>query len=236
MARLASTARPLRLFAEAARWDAVAKSHGDAAETSKQLGAVYADLASRWPLEPFDPRMALVSDYEKMNKARFAMLAGIVPELTLLFNDRQVLRTQAVGTRCALGVMSFYYGSKGWPPQLESIRPRYLAVIEADPFNADRARGKQPPLEYFVPIRDQQKLGGGDPKPHEINVVVGDQNFQVKVGSDQFVLYSVGPNGAKDWAKDVSGEPPKGAIGDLLIWPPITSLLRQRQVEIGALK
>jgi len=67
-------------------------------------------------------------------------------------------------------------------------------------------------------------------------VVVGDQNFQVKVGSDQFVLYSVGPNGAKDWARDVSGEPAKGAIGDLLIWPPITSLLRQRQVETGVLK
>lgn len=236
MARLASTARPLRLFAEAARWEAIAKSHGDAADTAKQLGMVYDDLASRWPLDAFDPRMSLVSDYEKMNKSRFAVLAGIVPELTVLFNDRQVLRTQLVGTRCALGVLSFFYGSKSWPPLLESIRPRFLTVIDADPFNPDRARGKQPPLEYFVPIRDQKFTAGEAKKPHEINVVVGDQNFQVKVGDDQFVLYSVGPNGAKDWARDVSGEPAKGAIGDLLIWPPITSLLRQRQVETGVLK
>ena len=113
-----------------------------------------------------------------------------------------------------------------------------MKTIEADPYNSDRARGKVPPLEYFVPIRDQTFGTREDPKPHEMNVIPrgGGLNFQVKIDKDQFIIYSVGPDGAKAWAKDVSGEPERNAVGDLLIWPPITSLMRQRLEEMGQLK
>jgi len=237
MARLAATQRPLRLFAEAARWDQVAAVHGNWFDTSDRINRVFDDMAARWPLDPFDPRNSLTSDYEKLNKTRFAVVAAIIPDMSVLFNDRQIILTQLVGTRCALGVVAFYYGAKNFPPDIASIRPRFVKVIEADPFNPDRARGKEPPLEYFVPIRDQRFGPRETPKPHRINVntEIGD-NFQVQVGDDQFVLYSVGPNGAKEWAVDVSGEPVKGAIGDLLLWPPVTSLTRQRLTETGALK
>lgn len=235
MARLASTQRPLRLFAEAARWDRIAAGHAVSRDTAKELGRVYDDIAARWPLDPFDQRMALINDFERMDKGRFAVIASVLPDLTVLFNDRQVLRTEAIGTRDALGVVAFFYSAKSFPPKLESIRPRFAKNLEADPFNPDRARGKQPPLEFFVPVRDQV-AGAGQSKPHEMNVIVGDMNFQVRLTEDQFVLYSVGPNGAKDWAKEVSGEPVKGAIGDMLIWPPVLSLARQHQLQTGVLK
>lgn len=238
MSRLASTQRPLRLFAEAARWDEVAHAHANWFDTTAQVDKIFGDWMYRWPLEPFDPRMALMTDYEKASRRRMAVVLTVTPDMSVLFNDRQILRTQLVGTRSALGVIAFYYRAKDFPPKLESIRPTFVKTIEADPYNSDRARGKVPPLEYFVPIRDQTFGTREDPKPHEMNVIPrgGGLNFQVKIDKDQFIIYSVGPDGAKAWAKDVSGEPEKNAVGDLLIWPPITSLMRQRLEEMGQLK
>lgn len=229
MARLAATQRPLRLFAEAARWSQAAAGHGNWTATSEQLKKVYGDLASRWPLDAFDPRLAYITDLESMPRGKYAVLVAITPDMTVLLNDRQVLRTQLVGTRCALGLMAFQNRNKNLAPDLASIRPTWVRDIEADPFNPDRAAGRHPPLEYFVPK---------GPSPHEINVVTrgGQYNFRARVGQDQFVLYSVGPDGAKQRATLVSGEPPKGANGDLLLWPPVISLLRQRQLETGELK
>jgi len=238
MSRLATSQRPLRLFAEAARWNEIAAVHGNWFDTTDQAQKIFGDWASRWPLDPFDARLSLLSDYEKTSPRRFASLLTVFPDMSVLFNERQIVRTHLVGTRCALGVIAFNYRSKDFPPRLESIRPTFVKVIEADPFNPDRARGKQPPLEYFVPIRDTFTAEREEPKPHQMNVLPrgGDLNFQVSINKDQFILYSVGPDGAKAWAKDVAGSPDKNAVGDLLIWPPITSLLRQRQQETGQIK
>lgn len=238
MARLAATQRPLRLFAEAARWNAAASQHANFFQTGDELRKVYGDLASRWPLEPFDARMAYVSDFEKLQKSRFAVIAAVIPDMTVLYNDRQVCRAQLVGTRMALGIMAFQNRNKNWPPDIASIRPTWVRVIEADPYNPDRAQGKLPPLEFFVPNRERKPDPREEARPHQINVVPlgGLLNFQARVGSDQFVLYSVGPDGAKQWAANVSAEPHKGAVGDLLLWPPVSSLLRQRLTETGELK
>lgn len=238
MARLSSTRRPLRLFSEAARWEAIIPFHANQFETQDMLAAVYGDFETRWPLDPFDPLMRMVPQYERMPRVTFAVVAAVVPDMMELFNDRQITRTQLVGTRCALGLVGFHLRNRNWPPSIASIRPAWVREIEADPYNPDRARGKQPPLEYFVPVRDTPQNPRGDPVPHEINVVTrnGRYNFQVAVGPDQFVLYSVGPDGSKDWARNVSAEPQRGAIGDLLIWPPVMSLLRQRLIETGEIR
>jgi hypothetical protein len=229
MARLASTQRPLRFFAEVARWDGIASKHATAADSATELKKVYDDLAGRWPLDPFDARLDTTTDYEKMDKDEYAALAAVVPEMSDLFLTRRLVWTEAVGTRCALGILAFYYARQHFPPQIESIRPRFAKTIEADPFNPDRARGKQPPLQYFVPIRDETFPSGTEPHPHEINVTAAGVAFQVKIGDDQFVLYSVGPNGEKDWANNVSAPPTED--GDMLLWPPVISLLRQHLAE-----
>ncbi len=240
MARLASTQRPLRLFSEAARWDDVGRAHANWFDTTAQVGKVYEDWTARWPLDPFDPRQTMVPDYDRTSDSKYAVIKTLIPDMGVLFNDRQILRSQLVGTRNSLGVLAFYLRNKNFPPTLASIRPIFVKVIEADPFNPDpeRARGKLPPLEYFVPIRDQRFGDREEPRPHEINVVTGGgmDNFQVSISEDQFVLYSVGPDGRKNWARDVSGEPAKNMIGDLLLWPPVTSLVRQRLIETNQLR
>jgi hypothetical protein len=109
-----------------------------------------------------------------MDKDEYAVLAAVIPDMSDLFTTRQVLRAEAVGSRCSLGTLAFTYTAKNFPPQIESIRPRFARTIEADPFNPDRARGKQPPLQYFVPIRDEVFPSGTEPHPHETNVNVVD--------------------------------------------------------------
>lgn len=233
MAHLAATQRPLRLFAEAARWDQVASVHGDLAASTAQLNKVYDDFVARWSLEAFDPRMGNRTDFEKFNKARYAALTATIPDMSVLFNDKTLLRAHAIGTRCALGVEAFFYGGGDFPRDLAGIRPRYVKELESDPFNPQRGENRRPPLEFFVPVRDTSSK-----EPHAINVNTDGRwaNFQVRVGQDQFVLYSWGPDFAKGWAENVSADPPKKAIGDLILWPPVTSLLRQHLMETGELK
>jgi hypothetical protein len=236
MARIASTDRPLRLFAEAAKWEQVGVGHADYFETSDQLGRVYNDWTNRWRLDPWDRiNRGKIPDYETTSPNRFAVIRTVIPDMSVLFHDRQVLRTQIVGTRTSLGVMAFTYRNRMMPSTLAGIRPTFVREIEADPFNFERDTGRRPPLEYFVPIRDQRFGEREQPRPHEMNVILGGdvQNFRVSIGQDQFILYSVGPDHAKNWARDVSGEPAPDGVGDLLLWPPVSSLLRQRLVEAG---
>lgn len=238
MSMLATTKRPLRLFAESAKWDQVATLNVTWFDAQEQLKKIYDDWTSRWPLGPFDRRMALRFEYDKMNKAKYAVVAAVVPDMSVLFNNRQVTRTQIVGTRASLGVVAFSLRHKAFPPTLAAIRPAFLKRLDADPFNPNRERGAEPPLEYFVPIRDQKFSERETPRPHTMNVFPTGttENFKVSIGKDQFIVYSVGPNGAKEWADRVSAEPAKDAIGDMLIWPPVISLARQNLIETGQLK
>lgn len=243
MSRLASTEAPLRLFAEASRWDKVAQMHAATKPTLDMLRAAFGDWAGRWNLDPFDPQQSIRSTYERMMSVKggpvyYGVIAATVSDIGDLQLFRQVLRTDLVGTRCALGLLAFNARAKSFPRDISGIRPTYVKVIDADPFNPDRANGKQPPLEFFVPVRDRRRPGTGPAGPHEMNVVArgGTVNFTVRIGQDQFILYSVGPNGAKDWAVNVTDEVTRGSIGDLLLWPPVPSLVRQHLIETGSLK
>ncbi len=237
MARLGSTQQPLRLFAEAARWDGVASGHAKQADTIARIERIHGDWASRWPIDPFDSRNSVKTDYEKTPKDEYAAVFATLPDASALFNDRQIVEAQLVGTRCSLGVIAFWARTNNLPPDLQAIRPTYVKFLDADPFNPDRDRGKVPILEYFVPIRDAGRAAGGGTGPHELNVVYpGVANFKVSLGREHFVLYSVGPDGKKDFARDVFSDPEKSAVGDLLLWPPTLSLVRQRMIETGQLK
>lgn len=235
LARLSANEHPMRLFAEAAAWEQRAQMHANWFDTTERLERVYADWSSRWPLDPFDPRHNLKTDYETTPKARFALIHAALPDMSVLVNDRQVVRAHLAGTRMSLGILGFYYRNGNFPPDISSIRPHFVRTIEPDPFNRARTR---PPLEYFVPIRDQRVGAREQAQPHTVNVVTRDAqyNFQVRIGDDQFILYSVGPDGQKGWATIVSDEPAKGTMGDLLLWPPTLSLLRQRLIEDRSLR
>ena len=61
-------------------------------------------------------------------------------------------------------------------------------------------------------------------------------NFNAVLDDSHFVLYSVGPDGKKDWAKNVREDVSEVFDGDFLIWPPTISLYRHYLQEDGQLE
>lgn len=241
MARLASTDRPLRLFSESARWEAAGAMAAGWFDQHEMVKKITDEWKARWDLRPFDPLLALQTEYEKMGRASYAAIDAVLPDAGALLTDREVLKAQLVGTRCALGLVAFYYNAGNFPLDLAAIRPRFVRTLGGDPFSsAGRDRGGEPPLQFFVPIRDtKDRFGTREiPRPHEIRVITpgGEGNFLTRVGEDQFVLYSVGPNGVKEWAENATASPVKKSIGDLLLWPPVISLHREELRGTGKLR
>ncbi len=237
MASLGSTDRPLRLFGEAGRWKAAGAMHLNWFDTTAEVPKVFDDWSSRWRLDTFDPRMAQPFHFTRLNRGGFAVIAATTPDMGGLFDRRLVARTEGVGTRAALALVGYAAANGVFPPTVSSIRPRFVAEMEADPFNPNLARGARPPLEFFVPIRDQQFGPREEPHPHEVNVIMpGGANFSVNLGQDTFVLYSLGSDNARNWATKVQNTPVKVLGADYLIWPPTLSLHRQHLIDAEQLK
>ena len=224
MAAAGASGRPLRLFSEAARWSGAADAHTSQAVTARRTEQVFDDWTARWNLDPFDARHNTPSVFQRDvdGQPLYAVIDAALDDMGQLIPMRQQLRTEAVGTRAALGLVGYAYQTRQFPPTLAAIRPRWVRELEADPYNGDRRVDRRPPLAYFVPVRDTQARGPG---LHEMNVVARDSNFVLRLGQDQFVLYSVGPDQERGWAAFVSNDP-DAVRGDYLIWPPVISLLR----------
>lgn len=238
MARVSAGRRPLRLFGEAGRWQLSAASQRDWFATLEELGKLYDDWQSRWRLDPFDPRMLQPFYSTNLDKNQFPVLAASAPAISELFPLRQFVRTYIAGVRHALGVLAFQYANRGWPPHLSSIRPNFIRAITSDPFNPNRARGQQPPFEYFVPIRDSVDPGPrAERRPHELVVFVpGGANFTIRLREDTFVLYSTGPDGGRNNADRIQNSWLIVKDTDMLLWPSVSSLWRQHLKDVGALK
>jgi hypothetical protein len=238
LARIRTADRPLRLFGEAGRWQTVMPRHRNTFDTVDQVKKVFDDWQARWRLEPTDPRMLQPFVYESMDRAGFAVVEASTFNLGMLFPIRQYIRTEVGGTRHTLALLAFFYTNKGWPPQIQSVRPKFIKAITADPYNPNRARGQQPPFEFFVPVRDAVVNNPRDEKkPHEMALFVPDgSNFTVRLREDTFVLYSLGADGGKNWAERIQNDWNVIKGSDLLLWPPVTSLWRQHLSETGKLK
>jgi hypothetical protein len=237
MAALTSAERPLRLFSEAAAWKSAGAAHADWTATTDEVKKLGDDYKKRWPLEWFHTLNQLPFERSKMDATQFALLAATVPDMSQLFNLRQAVRVEVVGTRQALGIVGFFYARKQFPPKLSSIAPQWMERLDIDPFNPNLANNARPPLEYFVPIRDTNVNKNPDPQPHEMKIVGGGGvNFSVKLRDDTCVIYSVGPDNRAGFADKVQNTVEKVPDVDYLIWPSVLSLYRQHLNEIGELK
>lgn len=235
LARMASSEHPLRLFGESTRLSAIVALQADRLDAEAELAKVFDDFRGRWRVDWWDRRMKQPYYAWQLDRTRFATIAAATPDVPALYDTRQVARTEAVGTRQALAIAGYFLLNRSWPPTVESTRPKFVRVIEADPLNPDRAAGRIPPMEYFVPNGvNARPLGPRDvPRPHRIEVVnpLG-VNFAAFVPSDNFVMYSVGADGARGWADQVQNT--AGAKGaDYLIWPPLLTLERRYLQESG---
>lgn len=231
LARIAATDRPLRLFSETARWNTVARAHADWFDTRDKVDAVFGDWEHRWGLSPFDPVISNPTEYSRAGR-EYELVSELVPDISPLFKLRQSLRAQIAGTRMALAVNGHFLDTGGrLPVALSAVRPRYIRSLEDDPYNPSSR-----PFEFFVPIRDRPAGERDDPQPHRIRVwnPEGLPNFAVNIGDDQFVLYSVGPDGRRNWARDMT-QSTEDFEGDYVVWPPWLSLVRQHLIDTGQL-
>lgn len=238
LASIGAAGRPLRLFAEAARWQAAATGHKDQIDTSAMLDRVYGDFASRWRVDFYDRRQMQPYEFGKMSTSDYAVIAATMPDMSPLIELRQRLRVESVGTRLSLAILGSTYVRKEFPPTVASVRPSWQVEIEKDPFNVDSATGKNP-MQYFVPIRDTKARFGAkeEPRPHVVNVVAGSgRNFATPIGEDQFIIYSLGSDTRKDWAERVQNTIKKVEGADYLIWPPVISLERLYLRQTGEIK
>jgi hypothetical protein len=245
LARVASTDRPLRLLSESAYWEKVGRQHEGWFVTremlagknpDKEIGGLLNDWIKRWELGPHDPYTKLDSDYRKhvARGPKFAALRAVLDGIEDLFPLKIALQTEVAGTRMALSIYGFYRQNNAFPPDISAIRPRYVPVVDIDPYSPAKK-----PLGYFVPIRDDvpRQDPRRNPQPWLIKCYPPKpyNTFEIPLRADTFVLFSVGPDGVSVNAKDATQYDPE-LEGDYLLWPPMLSLGRQDLLDRGQLK
>jgi hypothetical protein len=226
MAKMGAGGKPLRLFSEAATWSDAAKKSAGPQAIQERVDGVYTDWRVRWAMNYFDSRLGNKTPYQDVDKDRYQLLVVAVPDMAPLERGRQAAETEIVGARTALACVGVYVTTNGQPNLITAVRPRWVKAIDADPFNADRAK---PPLQYFVPRTS-----------FEASIVEftpsGKENFSVPLTGDTFVLYSHGSDNADAKARRIENtwEVVRGA--DYLIWPPVLSVFRQHLIDAGELE
>lgn len=163
MARIGAGDRPLRQFGEAARWQTAGDTHAGTFETGDALRGVFGDWDYRWRLPEFDKVRAQSTEFDRIDRKKFAMVAAVADGVQEMFSLRQRLRAEAEGARLSLAVMGFKADNRTFPASLAAVRPRYVRTVGADPYSE---RGQE--FHYFVPIRDQPRGARELPKPHEV--------------------------------------------------------------------
>jgi hypothetical protein len=191
-----------------------------------------------WKVDWFDRRMSNPTVYSRLDKDRFAAVDAATPDMSELIQLRQVARVEGVGTRMSLALVGVILTNKSLPPVASAVRPLWMTELEADPYNINRANGAKPPLEFFVPIRDQRRTERQQKEPHQMDVFTpnGEDNFRVELFDDVFVLYSHGTDNKKGFAKRVQNTWKTVQDADFLIWPPYLSLYRQHLIDRGDIK
>ena len=240
MARITSLERPLRLFSSAAYWEQIRGSHAGTLETQKLLAQIHDDWYQRWDLSYFDPVLHNKTDYQLKvaGKAKFAVLQAKVSDIEGLFETRQIMKVELAGTRAGLGVYGYFLRQGAQPqylpPSLDALRPDFTdhGPVEVDPYSS-----KKWDIQYFLISRDEPRGPNGEIRQHRIKLFPPEPEprFDVPLGSDQFILYSVGPDDDKGSAVSAT-QARRGVGGDYLLWPPALSLYRKRLIETDALK
>lgn len=230
MARIAAKDHPLMIFNEAARWSAAATGLSTKSAAAKTLRDVYGDWTGRWSVDFFSPQMKRVYEFDQLPKGSNPII-GLLGDMKDVYERRQLVHVEAVGTRTSLGLLGYFYTNKAFARVVTSASPAWLEK-EGDPYNAEgRDRGGFQPIEYFRPVVDTNG------RPHDMTVVPGTgENFLAPLKDDVWVLYSVGSDNQANFAKIVQNTSTKVTNADYIIWPPMASLIRKNLKDTGRLK
>lgn len=235
MARLGSTEHPLRLFSEAGHWRDAASSQVAGKAATTKANAIFDDWSRRFALEYYDKEQRQPTAYETSSLSTMAAVEAATPDMGALRQTRQLAKVENIGTRQSLALTGVTLANGQIPALLTSVRPRWMAVIEPDPFNIPEIiirSGGRLPFEYFIP----QTLRGKDPHQMQVFTAGGETNFQVSLQNDVWVLYSRGSDNNNDGGRRIQNTAEVVQNADYLIWPPVVSLYRQYLIDKGDIK
>ncbi len=236
LAALTSGNHPLMLFSQMPRWEETAQiPQARLNDALELIERVQGDFESRWNLhDPHDQMMdqrfyidiALGTGASQL----FAPIVRVLDPLRPLLDLWQQVRLEAIGTRHALALAGYEYAFHQLAPAPSSVRPRWIVDVEPDPLNPQYLRSN-PGLAYIIPGRHTNS------PVHQVNVVIeGYSNFQKRFRDDEFLLYSVGGDGANNMATEIQNTVEDVPGADYLIWPPVLSLLRENLHTTGQLR
>jgi hypothetical protein len=236
MARVASVERPLRLFSDAAYWEQIRTGHKGYRETLNMLRGLHDDWGKRWQLSAFDRLQQTFTDYKKSvrNNPKYAVLQMGLADAESLFPLRTQLRAEAGGTRMGIAAYGSFIRQKVLPRSLASLRPEFFETpLDTDPYSQ-----KKPPTDllYFIPVLDTPRGPNGEEVPYVVTFWPDSRpSFQYPGGKNNFVIYSVGPDGEPTKCLNVT-QAREHIKGDYLLWPPTLSVYRQYDLERNQLK
>ncbi|MGD9691252.1 MAG: hypothetical protein AB7G17_00245 [Phycisphaerales bacterium] len=183
MALVTSSERPLLQFGEAARWQDAAVGHAGTFDTGDSLRGVFKDFELRWGLRQDDRILETPSDYARLDKTRYSVVAQVAEPFPSLFTARQRVAAEAAGARMALAAAAFRNRYNTFPVALSAARPAYIKTVEKDTYTTNGTE-----FHYFVPIRDQPRGERELPKPHTVRVGGSDVAEQPPVIPEHITL------------------------------------------------
>ena len=196
---------PLTRFGAARRWEKVAALHSPRKEAHRHLILIYDDWWRRWRVQEYDPILERKSEFDRTNPVRYAAVLYAIRDIKELFAIRNLLIVQVNGTAISAGLCAYHKEYGNYPNDSKKIYPTYTrkrSNVDAFDINFD-------PLIYrYVAAR------------RALDTSLG--RVWLKRGSG--LLYSVGQD-----HEDGLGEEhvPIGATGDVVIWPPVRTIVRE---------
>jgi len=198
----------LTIFGASKRWSMIALVHGSLEASLDRLTRVYDDWWRRWRVREWDPILDIPTQFERINPIRYAAVIYSMKNIEHLFKMRNQLVANVNGTAMAAGLCGYKKAYNTWPRDIEMTYAQYvLKSSDADPYDHDYGKFK---LRYF----DQERA---------VDTAFG----RIWIPAGEAVFYSVGQNLEDDLVVEHTDD---GAGGDLIIWPPVRAMLREKNM------
>ena len=150
--------------------------------------------------------MDIPTVYSKLNRVRFAAVQLAVCDLEAVFRVREALITNINGTIYSAGLCGYYKTFKAWPSDFSGIYSVYAPKrFDFDPYDKDYGE-----LIY-------KKLSG--------KVSVESTYGQIQI--EGCMLHTLGRDHIDDKGTESTSD---GAVGDIVVWPPLRQLARDAKL------
>ena len=190
-------------FGAVKRWERVAGVHGSLDASTLKLTAIHDDWWRRWRMRPYDPIMALPTEFSVINPVKYAAVVFATRDIESLFPLRRRLVTEFCGLVSAAGLCGYREQFGSWPNDIEKAYVTYFPKrFDFDPYDP----------------------GYGNMRYEDLGTrTKGIESEYGRIEVTGCVLYARSDNNEFDGAgRHAEG----GKFGDFVVWPPLRAISR----------